>query len=174
MTCTNGPFSFVHHSCNPCRTNDGKRLKENHSCKWMHVWCFSIRALSVQACRARAVQPDASRPTPSPAGESPSSLAGPFLPSAGPSFPRDDAMTRDTLSTLDLSERPGQRVIWIRRVPHYQVDGPVELRPGERPFAAGPHHDAHYTREGSQVRSLHRPPSSPGKQRWFPDLRKQP
>jgi hypothetical protein len=56
---------------------------------------------------------------------------------------RDDAMTRDTLSTLDLSERPGQRVIWIRRVPHYQVDGPVELRPGERPFAAGPHHDAY-------------------------------
>ena len=52
-------------------------------------------------------------------------------------------MTRDTLSTLDLSERSGQRVIWIRRVPHYQVDGPVELRPGERPFAAGPHHDAY-------------------------------
>jgi hypothetical protein len=50
MTCTNGIFSFVHHPCNPCRTNDGKRLKENHSCKWMHVWCFSIRAFSVQAC----------------------------------------------------------------------------------------------------------------------------
>jgi hypothetical protein len=29
-----------------------------------------------------------------------------------------------------------------------------------------------FTREGSQVRSLHRPPSSPDKQRWFPDLRK--
>jgi hypothetical protein len=50
-------------------------------------------------------------------------------------------MKRDTLSTLDLSERPGQRVIWVRRVSHYQVDGPIELRPGERPFAAGPHHD---------------------------------
>jgi hypothetical protein len=50
-------------------------------------------------------------------------------------------MTRDTLSTMDLSERSGQRGIWIRRVPHYQVDGPVELRPGERVFAAGPHHD---------------------------------
>ena len=70
-------------------------------------------------------------------------LAGPFLRSAGSSFPQDDAMTRDTLSTLDLSERSGQRVIGIRRVPHYQVDGPVELRPGERPFAAGPHHDAY-------------------------------
>jgi hypothetical protein len=53
MTCTNAVFSFVHHPCNPCRTNDGKRLKENHSCKWMHGWFFFIRALSVQACRAR-------------------------------------------------------------------------------------------------------------------------
>ena len=29
------------------------------------------------------------------------------------------------------------------RVQHHQVDGPVDLRPGERPFAAGPHHSAH-------------------------------
>lgn len=75
MTCTNGIFSFVHYPCNPCRTNDGKRLKENHSCKWMHVWWFSIRALSVQGCRAE--QPGLTaraRPVP-PAGESPSRLA---------------------------------------------------------------------------------------------------
>jgi hypothetical protein len=95
QVCTNGPFSFVHHSCNPCRTNDGNRLKENHSCKWMHVWWFSIRALSVQACRAE--QPDRSRPHTPPAGDSPSrlarSLAGPFLPSAGP-FPRREIFGR--------------------------------------------------------------------------------
>jgi hypothetical protein len=52
-------------------------------------------------------------------------------------------MKRDTLSTLDLSERPGQRIWHVRRVPHCQIDGAVELRPGERPFAAGPHHDAY-------------------------------
>jgi hypothetical protein len=33
---------------------------------------------------------------------------------------------------------------------------------------------AGFAREGSQVRSLHRPPSSPDKQRWFPNLRKSP
>jgi hypothetical protein len=38
-------------------------------------------------------------------------------------------------------------------------------------FAIWPHHPSLHT-EGSQVRSLHRPPSSPDKQRWFPDLRK--
>jgi hypothetical protein len=52
-------------------------------------------------------------------------------------------MKRDTLSTLDLSESPGQRIWHICRVPHYQTDGALELRPGERPFAAGPHHDAY-------------------------------
>jgi hypothetical protein len=55
-------------------------------------------------------------------------------------------MTRETLATLDLTEQPHQRVWHIRRVPHCQIcqiDGPVELRPGERPFAAGPHHDAY-------------------------------
>jgi hypothetical protein len=52
-------------------------------------------------------------------------------------------MKRDTLSTLDLNERPGQRVWHVRRVQHHQQSGPVDLRPGERPFAAGPHHDAY-------------------------------
>ena len=76
---------------------------------------------------------------------------------------RDDAMTRDTLSTLDLSERPGQRVIWIRRVPHYQIDGPVELRPGERPFAAGPHHDAYVCMVENSVSVIAlRPAFAPG------------
>jgi hypothetical protein len=51
--------------------------------------------------------------------------------------------TLSTLATLDLTEQPHQRVWHIRRVPHCQVDGPVELRPGERPFAVGPHHDAY-------------------------------
>jgi hypothetical protein len=50
---------------------------------------------------------------------------------------------KQTLATLDLTEQPHQRVWHIRRVPHCQIDGPVELRPGERPFAAGPHHDAY-------------------------------
>jgi hypothetical protein len=50
-------------------------------------------------------------------------------------------MKRDTLSTLDLNERPGQRVWHIRRVRYYQTDGALELRPDERIFAAGPHHD---------------------------------
>ena len=52
-------------------------------------------------------------------------------------------MTRDTLSTLDLHERPGQRVWHVRRVQHHQQSGPVDLRPDERAFAAGPHHDAY-------------------------------
>ena len=52
-------------------------------------------------------------------------------------------MKRETLSTLDLDEKPGQRITWVRRVQHRQVDGPLELRPGERPFAAGAHHSAY-------------------------------
>jgi hypothetical protein len=52
-------------------------------------------------------------------------------------------MKRDTLSTLDLHEKPGQRVWHVRRVQHHQVDGALELRPGERPFAAGAHHSAY-------------------------------
>jgi hypothetical protein len=52
-------------------------------------------------------------------------------------------MTRDTLSSLDLHERPGQRIWHIRRLHHHQEDGAVELRPGERAFAAGPHHSAY-------------------------------
>lgn len=53
-------------------------------------------------------------------------------------------MSRDTLSTLELHEKPGQRVWLIRRVPHYQVDGAVDVQPGERVFAIGAaHHDVH-------------------------------
>jgi hypothetical protein len=53
-------------------------------------------------------------------------------------------VTRDTLSTLDLHEHAGNRITWIRRVAHHQVDGPVELRLGERLFAIGAaHHDCH-------------------------------
>jgi hypothetical protein len=50
---------------------------------------------------------------------------------------------RQTLATLDLTEQPHQRVWHIRRVRHCQEDARLELRPGERPFAAGPHHDAY-------------------------------
>lgn len=50
-------------------------------------------------------------------------------------------MTRDTLSTLDL-HAPG-KVTWIRHVRHHQVDGRVDVRPGECVFSAGPHH-GHY------------------------------
>jgi hypothetical protein len=138
VTCPNGIFSFGRQTGKRGRPNDGKRPWSKPIRAWAPVWGFFIRAFSGQA--GRAAQPEGPRI------HSPRMalfLAGPFLPSAGPSFPRDDAMTRDTLSTLDLSERPGQRVIWIRRVPHYQVDGPVELRPGERTFAAGPYHSAY-------------------------------
>jgi hypothetical protein len=54
---------------------------------------------------------------------------------------KDQSISRHTLSTLDLNERPGQRVWHVRWVRHYQTDGALELRPGERVFAAGPHHD---------------------------------
>ena len=53
-------------------------------------------------------------------------------------------MTRapDTLSSLDLTEQPGQRITYFRRVAHRLVDGPVELQPGEKMFAIGAaHHD---------------------------------
>jgi hypothetical protein len=50
---------------------------------------------------------------------------------------------RDTLSTLDLHERPGQRVWTIRHVRHDHRDGPIELAPGERAFSSGDHH-GHY------------------------------
>jgi hypothetical protein len=43
---------------------------------------------------------------------------------------------KQTLATLDLTEQPHQRVWHIRRVRHCQEDGRIELRPGERPFAA--------------------------------------
>ena len=72
-------------------------------------------------------------------------------------------MKRDTLSTLDLTERPGQRVWHVRRVRHYQTDGPVELRPGERVIAAGPHHDAYgYMVESSVSVIALRPAFAPG------------
>jgi hypothetical protein len=64
-------------------------------------------------------------------------------------------MTRDTLSTLDLTERPGQRIWTIRRVQHHQVDGPVELRPGERAFPIGAaHHDCHVVLAEGESRLL--------------------
>jgi hypothetical protein len=52
-------------------------------------------------------------------------------------------MKRDSLSTLDLRERPENKITIICRVHHHQIDGPLELPPGERAFAAGPHHSAY-------------------------------
>jgi hypothetical protein len=49
-------------------------------------------------------------------------------------------MKRDSLSTPDLRERPENKITIIRRVLHHQIDGPLELPPGERAFAAGPRH----------------------------------
>jgi hypothetical protein len=70
---------------------------------------------------------------------------------------------KDSLSTLGLDERPGQCITWIRRVPHYQTDGALELRPGERPFAAGPHHDAYVCMVESSVSVIAlRPAFAPG------------
>lgn len=48
---------------------------------------------------------------------------------------------KDTLSTLDLHEKPGQKITMLQNVRHGQRDGPAE---GERAFSAGPHH-GHYS-----------------------------
>ena len=51
---------------------------------------------------------------------------------------------KQTLSNLCLDESPEQTITWFRRVQHYQVDGRVDVQPGERVFAVGaPHHDAY-------------------------------
>src|ERR1700722_416779 len=60
----------------------------------------------------------------------------PLWPNAAPSWPKGreaggGAMKRDSLSTLDLRERPENKITIIRRVHHHQIDGPLELRPGE-------------------------------------------
>jgi hypothetical protein len=76
---------------------------------------------------------------------------------------RKEGAVKDSLSTLGLDERPGQCITWIRRVPHYQTDGALELRPGERPFAAGPHHDAYVCMVESSVSVIAlRPAFAPG------------
>ena len=60
---------------------------------------------------------------------------------------------KPTLSTLDLTERPHQRVWHIRRVQHHQQSGPLELQPGERAFAIGAaHHDAYVVLAESEGR----------------------
>jgi len=51
---------------------------------------------------------------------------------------------KQTLSNLCLDESPEQTITWFRRVQHHQVDGRVDVQPGERVFAVGaPHHDAY-------------------------------
>jgi hypothetical protein len=51
---------------------------------------------------------------------------------------------KQTLSNLCLDESPEQMITWFRRVQHHQVDGRVDVQPGERVFAVGaPHHDAY-------------------------------
>jgi hypothetical protein len=49
----------------------------------------------------------------------------------------------DDRPDVPIEQRPG-RITWIRHVRHYQVDGPVELRSGERAFSCGAHH-GHYS-----------------------------
>lgn len=54
----------------------------------------------------------------------------------------------DTLATLDLHEKPGQKITYFRHVRHFQDDGPIETKPGERVFSSGPHHSYYsYTLE---------------------------
>jgi hypothetical protein len=48
---------------------------------------------------------------------------------------------KQTLATLDLREKPGQRVSYFRYVRHFRQVGPIDLARGERVFSAGPHHD---------------------------------
>ena len=47
----------------------------------------------------------------------------------------------DTLATLDLNERPGQKITYFRHVRHFQEDGRVDLPPGAHVFSCGPHHE---------------------------------
>lgn len=56
---------------------------------------------------------------------------------------------KDTLSTLDLNERPGQRIRWFRHFRHFQRDAYLRLATGEISiFSSGPHHAAYsYTIE---------------------------
>jgi hypothetical protein len=57
-----------------------------------------------------------------------------------------------TLGTLDLQERPGQRVRWFWHVKHFQEDQRVDLAPGEAIFSSGPHHTFYsYTIESSEA-----------------------
>jgi hypothetical protein len=51
---------------------------------------------------------------------------------------------KQTLASLDLRERPEQKVSYFRRVQHFRQSGPIDLACGERVFSAGPHHDDYF------------------------------
>jgi len=46
----------------------------------------------------------------------------------------------DTLATLDLTEKPDQKITWFHHVRHFQDDHAVELPAGDVVFSSGAHH----------------------------------
>lgn len=87
-----------------------------------------------------------------------------------PAWPPLDriAPKADTLATLDLNEKPGQRITWICHVPHSsQDDQRVDVQPGEHVFSCG-HHSA-YAYTVAQTALLTAPQTKQGKvTRWAP------
>ena len=62
---------------------------------------------------------------------------------------------KDTLSTLDLTEKPGQRITVFQHARHFQEDQRVDVAPGERIFSSGPQHSFYsYTRETPMLENL--------------------
>lgn len=53
---------------------------------------------------------------------------------------KTDQEVKDTLSTLDLHEKPGQRITVFTKVRHGLEDQRVDVQPGEQIFSPGPHH----------------------------------
>lgn len=60
---------------------------------------------------------------------------------------------KQTLATLDLTEKPDQKITWVRKVSHGRLDQRVDLAPDEELFSPGPHHN-HY---GYAIASDHDP-----------------
>lgn len=50
----------------------------------------------------------------------------------------------DTLRTLDLEEKPDQKITWFHHVKHFQEDQRVDVQPDETVLSCGPHH-GHYS-----------------------------
>jgi hypothetical protein len=80
MICTNAPFSFVHQTCKPFCTIDGKRPKEKPFVRGHARMGFFIRAFSARMCRVGAAQSEitSSRGDPSAGRRRPQNLSVPM------------------------------------------------------------------------------------------------